>query len=250
MSAKFRHTRRDRIGTAWANRVRAAATARSGQRVHDAWVEAEIDKSWMAAYRLVPGQFGQPVIAEIRVFPHETTEGRPAGQWSAEVLGVYAKPPQGGITAEVIRKVPVAEHRQVGRDFAEWVGGVAPDRAPVGSVTIKIPRSAKMPTRGAVNAKLTGAKFKAVLPARRSKRGRPPIHGDRFFAELARDYAQRVAEGSPHPTKDLAEKRGISRVRMRALLSEARKRKLLSGSGRGRSGGTITNRAEGVLAGE
>ena len=200
----------------------------------------------MVAYRLMPGQFGQPVVAEIRVFPRESTEGRPAGEWSAEVLGVYAKSPQAGITAEVIRQVSVAEHRQVGREFAEWLSGVAPDRA--SKFTIKVvPHSAKAPTRGAINTKLTEAKFKAVLPTQKRKRGRPPIHGDQFFAELARDYAQRVAEGSAHPTKDLAESRSMSRVRMRALLNEARKRRLLSGTGRGRSGGTITERARTVL---
>jgi hypothetical protein len=225
--------------------VRAAATARPDNHVHDAWVEAEIDKAWMVAYRLVPGQFGQPVVAEIRVFPREGAEGRPAGEWSAEALGVYANSPKGGITAELIRKVPVAEHRQVGREFAEWLSRIAPDRAP--KFTINVPRSVKKPTSGAVNAKLTRAKLKAVLPAQRHKRGRPPIHDEQFFAGLARDYALRVAEGSPHPTKDLAEGRGVSRVRMRALLNETRKRKFLSGTGRGRSGGTITNRAGGFL---
>jgi hypothetical protein len=246
MSAEFRSTRRERIGTAWANRVRAAATSRPGNRVHDAWVEAEIDKSWMAAYRLVPGAFGQPLVAEVRICPRESVEGRPAGQWSAEILGVYATAPEGGITADVIRRVSVAEHRQIGREFLDWLNRVAPDRAPAIKFTAKIPRSARKPTAG--TTKLATAKFKAALPITSArKRGRPLIHGDQFFAELAREYAQRVAEGSPHPTKDLADARRVSRSRMRALLNDARKRRLLSRTGRGRSGGSLTERAQGML---
>lgn len=51
-------------------------------RVASSWLEVTIADGWLAAYRLVP-QDGQPVIAEVRVFPAEAGR-RTAGTWSGE----------------------------------------------------------------------------------------------------------------------------------------------------------------------
>jgi hypothetical protein len=144
-------------------------------------------------------------------------------------MGVQATVPEGGITAELGRRVRIGEHRRVGRQFARWL------------------EEAEFPGLKALaesGAPITGY---VLEPAVTAKRGRPRIHFDEFFAKLAKEYGQKTAEGSPRPTADLARLRGLSASRMRALLHEARKRGLLTRTSQGRSGGGLTDRASAIL---
>lgn len=63
------------------------------------WFEQRVDPDWIAAYRLVP-QDGQPIVAEIRLYPYSPKRGLPLGEWTGDA-------PSGGIPAEVLRKVRV-----------------------------------------------------------------------------------------------------------------------------------------------
>src|SRR5262245_12111115 len=87
--------------------------------VAEAWVETPVDATWIVAYRLV-SQSGAPVVAEMRIFPTETAKGRPAGSWSADVLGVHACAPPGGIPAELLRQVSVTAYRSAAQEFLGW----------------------------------------------------------------------------------------------------------------------------------
>ena len=213
--------------------------------VHDAWVEVPLDLEWMAAYRLVAGTHGRPLVAEIRIFPRERSRDRQAGQWSAEALGVTAPIPPYGITAETIRKVRVGDHRAVGVQFARWharneasskPGSKFGSKFTYSSLTARVHRTAVLPVLR--RAKTLKGFVPEPLPI--PQRGRPVVHDDRFFAQLAQDYARRVTEGNVTPTADIGEKRGVSVSRMRALLHEARKRGLLSPTSQGRAGGVVT----------
>lgn len=189
----------------------------------------------MAAYRLVPGRYGEPVIAELRIFPLERTKGRPPGRWSGEVLGIAANIPEGGISADVVRNVSVGVHRQVGREFSRWL-----KEAPLSRTALE---------RALATVKKVET-FKAhvvVESPPEPKRGRPPIRSEKFYAKLAREYAERVAEGSPRPTADVARRRKLPTPKVRDMLHEARRRGLLSPTGQGRPGGELTAKALDIL---
>lgn len=237
MAPKFHAIKARRPKSDWATQVRAAAVLRHGsdKTAHHAWVESALDSDWMVAYRIVPGQHREPVVAELRIFRREHIEGRPAGQWSADVLGIDAAAPGQGITADVIRRVSVSDHRRVGRQFAKWLDAVAPA---VLSAQLRNQRRAPNEPKGK----------KAGEPESRAKPGRPPVHDEQFFAKLARDYAELVRFGSATPTKKLAEQRNLTPSRMRALLHDARERGMLSKAAKGRSGGGLTDSAAAMLA--
>lgn len=215
-------------------RVVTAAAGAPTRRRAEAWVEAVVNEQWMAAYRLVPGPHREPVIAEIRIFPRERARGRPPGRWSAEVLGLDTTIPEGGLSAEVVRQVRIGEHRQVGAAFSRWLDEERTTRQSTF-------RGQTAPALGA----LAGQTF--TLSTLEPKRGRPPIRSEQFYAKLARDYAERVAQGSPRPTTDVARRRRLSAARVRDMLHEARKRDLLSSVGQGRSGGELTPKALAIL---
>ena len=73
------------------------------------WFEARIAPSWRMALRL-HNQRGQPVIAEVRMFPDEPGPRRP-GRWSGE-YGTPNRVPPGGITARVLRMVRTQAFRK------------------------------------------------------------------------------------------------------------------------------------------
>src|SRR5206468_7813862 len=105
---KLRVREASRPKSAWAERVRRSTThGQELQTVYEVWVEAAVNDQWMAAYRLVPGQHREPVIAELRIFPRERMNGRPPGRWSAAVLGIEANVPEGGISADLVRRVRI-----------------------------------------------------------------------------------------------------------------------------------------------
>lgn len=72
-------------------------------------------------------------------------------------------------------------------------------------------------------------------------------HPDQVYASTALAYVRAVSRGSAHPVADVAHSMRMSRDRVRDLLHEARRRGLLTTSGRGRAGGSLTPRCARIL---
>lgn len=181
-----------------------------------------VDESWMAAYRLGI-QPGGIVITELRVFPREQTAARPPGLWSARTRGIDAIAPPGGITARLLRSVPLAEHYQFDKEFhslgrtrAIWSPKKADSRS----------SPAKVPLR------------------RRGPKGRP----DEFYAKIARHYAEAVRSGTTRPVAETAKKLNLKEPQVRDFVHQARRRGLLSKTRQGRVGGLLTEKAERLLS--
>src|SRR5215475_4292276 len=87
--------------------------------VKSLWLEAPVGDSWLAAFRVLV-QKGRPIIAEVRVFPDEKINLRDKGEWSASMLGVDAKAPDGGITAPLIRDIRLGIVRTQMTGILEW----------------------------------------------------------------------------------------------------------------------------------
>ena len=73
------------------------------------WVEMRLAPRWLVVFRVVD-QRGQPVIAEVRVFPALETHDeekkwpQPTGRWRGEYGGKTFVPP-GGLTARLLRGI-------------------------------------------------------------------------------------------------------------------------------------------------
>jgi hypothetical protein len=199
---------------------------RDSVKVEEAWVEAPIGNVWVAAYRLLI-QDGHPVIAELRIFPAEPVRDM-AGRWSAEVLGHNAKAPHGGITARLLRCVRLGEHiNELGKIIRWW-------RQKGGDELFE--PDAMLGRRG----------FKAE-GEQKSRRGRPQVKRDLFFAKFAADYEKLLRAGSRKPVAEIAKRRKLPKEKVRAVIHEARKRRLFSKGIQGKGGGTLTNKAQELL---
>jgi hypothetical protein len=96
--------------------------------VGEIWLETALDDQWRAASRLAV-QNGRPVIAEVRVFPHEPGDRQHVpGRWSADVLGVLAKVPDEGLTARGLRKTRLGEYPTHAHEILKWLVGAYKDR--------------------------------------------------------------------------------------------------------------------------
>lgn len=71
--------------------------------VESSWIENDIGDGWTAAYRIAE-EHGQPVIAEVRVFPTERNGARP-GTWNADIDAASLVIPPGGLRTRKIREV-------------------------------------------------------------------------------------------------------------------------------------------------
>jgi hypothetical protein len=202
--------------------VAKSAGASRRVTVHEAWVEMPLDDKWMTAYRLIAADHGEPVVGEIRVFPRESLNGRPPGNWTAELLGVHASVPQGGIPGDLLRHVRLGVTKEFGPAFSRWFKG-APRRG-----TAQRPR---------------GKRSQSVPAATPPKRGRPTDRGDRFYAQLASDYMKALSGGNGNPVAVVARERSLEQAQVRDMVHQARKRGFLSGTRRGRSGGHLTAKA-------
>lgn len=190
------------------------------------WLEVPMgDGAWVAAARFVIHE-GQPVVAEVRVFPNTRAWHNEPGEWDAEVLGVAASAPQGGLSARLLRRVRLGDHprytRKILADIAQREGGrewFAPDRS-LGALGLTAPE--------------------AERPRPRRERGL----SDLFFAQLAMQYAE-VCEGprSRQAVKVIADRRGATKEKIRQLVREARVRGLLTMGTQGKAGGVPTERA-------
>jgi hypothetical protein len=204
--------------------------AEFGTKVHNVWVEARLDEEWTCAYRLLE-QDGQIVVGELRVFPIEKRKrGEPArkpGEWSAKWLGVEAKAPPGGLTARKLRRVRFDDTRRFIGDALETIRG----------------RVARNPSV----AEILGAFRIYATEGMASTSGRKPLPAEEY-TELAARYVAKVQVGVPEPIAELAAETHYERSRIRWALRRARDEGLLTGTSRGRAGGSLTDKALAILA--
>lgn len=186
------------------------------------WIEQPLGQSWMLAFR-VAYQRGGPVIAELRLFPHDTEHvKRPPGVWSG-ILGDPSRVPPGGITARLLREVRTTAFRKVLRELvARWDRQVMTAQPLPWAHPLK-PASAK------------------------PKRGRPG-RSDVELAQVARAYSKAYVSGQP-PVPAVAKTFQLSRSQARDAIFRARAKGFLSPAAKqGTTGGLLTPSAKSLLA--
>lgn len=221
--------------------------------VRDGWVEVDIDAHWRVALRLSQDEDGEPVFGELRLFPRERNRPRDnfAGRWSAEVRGYRAKAPRNGVTARLLRKMPLGERgrflakiissdeRELSRELS--VGGHVPPWLEEHTVDGWLART---PRRGP-----RGEKRAAPDSPTRIGRGRPPVP-DLELARLAQAYVKRFGVGkSRQATRDAADDLDLdySVALNRVLLARRRGFLVRTGNRQGVAGGVLSAKARAVL---
>lgn len=213
-------------------------------QIHQTWLQTPIDETWIAALRIVPKD-GQPVVAELRIFPnHPDRQGLFAGEWAAEVLDqadiersdLANFIPEGGLTVSKVRKVRLGALReQYGKILRNWE-----KRAKAEGHTI--------------SDLLAAGGWQQATGPQEPHRGRPRTP-DTYFAEIAALYVQALEQGSTHPNIDVANELGrirndfVTSKMVRGWLLEARRRRLLTkpAGGRGHLGGQLTDKGLAAL---
>ncbi len=233
--------------------------------VVDVWCEVDVDQQWRAAFRLVP-YAEQPVIAELRVFPRDDWQGRKPGEWRAEILGMRAPkvvgqrtrtsdtlgrrlpsaathlhasfaPIRHGITAQLLRQIPVGAHLRSTRAFIQlmrkyWAESTHDPHDPIDRELFP--------------------QFTSVPSATPQRQG-PNAWSDLRYAHIAAAYVARIQAGSRRALADIASaSRGaLSVAQVRDAVHAARRRGLLTATTtQGRPGGQLTRRAEAILRAE
>jgi hypothetical protein len=238
--------------------------------VADVWYEVDVGDRWRAAFRLVP-YAGQPVVAELRVFPRDDWPTRNPGQWRAAFLGLDAgrvvgtregrttdrldrsfsvprarntasfAPIQHGITADLLRHIPLGAHARCSRAFIravrrQWA----------------LTKSYQCPDGSLEPAPEPFPQFPAAPGLAPQRRG-PAAWPDVRYARIAAAYVARVETGSRHALADVASaSRGtLSIAQVRDAIHTARQRGLLTPTTQqGRPGGQLTRPAEHLLRAE
>jgi len=202
-----------------------------GRRLDEAWIEVPAGDGWLASYRVVMKQAG-PVVAEIRVLPAEA-DHRTAGIWSHDPESV----PADGIPARVLRRLRLTDPIGLFERFVkQWEGDQGEE------VTQRV--------FGRFGFRRSGG----AVPKRTGRAGR----SDEFYARWAAAYVERLQRGSRHPVRDLVTRPPVKiagfassrapEATVRAIIHEARRRKLLTGAPPGRAGGGLTEKSTKLLA--
>jgi hypothetical protein len=175
---------------------------------------------WTVSYRL-EGQDGEPVVAELRVFPGPSPFlGCPTTD---------AQTPRGGLTRRGLRdRVAIDEALELVPEILEHISAHA---------------------EGLRLADLPADMAAAGIDPHDAGRGKPEL----WFAQLAQDYVE-ARRRSHRPIEDL---RRLPRYRrysvpsIRDYVHRARSKGLLSrGPGAGRAGGQLTDKARALLTAE
>jgi len=198
------------------------------------WFETSIAPRWIVAFRLA-NQRGQPVIAEMRVFPDEPDEQHPRrapGRWSGE-YGAVATVPPGGLGARVLRKIRTQAFKADLRKI----------------MTRKITGHKAKKSEGKWGEEewesvFPGVPLSMVPPqATRGRKGR----SDRELARIAAAYERAYLDNRP-ATAAVAKAAGLTLTKARDAVSRARVRGLLSeASKQGKGGGLLTSLAREIL---
>jgi hypothetical protein len=192
------------------------------------WVEDHLLDGWKVAVRLVPKD-GQPVVAEVRVYPAEPHGDEQPGEWSGSPDSV----PKFGLGARQLKGVRL-------QSMLENFPGLA------GEMRVQMGDDRFFGPRGPLVDH--GFSPTSTEPAR--KVGRPPSQTPLDYAKLSRDYERKVDANNPHPVVELAKERGIPHATMETHLRKARDMGMLSAPPPGRAGGRLTRLAEELLASE
>jgi hypothetical protein len=240
------------------------------------WLEVEISEGWRAALRLVPYVDGQPVVAEVRIFPADHWESRQPGTWRAHFLGVRARQfedgleerdlPEGahfprigkGVTAQHLRQVPFRKVQRYGQSFIRRLGQLgdwtrdplsitAPDSGVDPIAFLEEVDSADPELGGDAALELTLADFRGRQEPQR--RRRTDAWPDLRVAQLAAEYVQQLETGSRKPVQDVADKLGLSPGQVRDAIRRARTRLgiLTATTAQGRPGGRLTDYGRSLL---
>lgn len=212
--------------------------SRGGGKAPQLWVLANIDEDWRADFRLCV-QGDRLVVAEVRLYPRITEDGKQAdfgissgwndgdtagAPWSAgEAAGIEAKAPEGGVTARLLRQVPVHIHETLAT-FADAVG-----------------RGPRIPDAYLAAGPLTAAKLNGE---KKPRQGRPPVPDARLL-KVATIYADAVASGKP--VQAVAAELKMSGSKARDLVHRARQRGFLTQATPGRASGQLTPKATALL---
>lgn len=179
------------------------------------WVNLPLGE-WEAQAR-VEAQDGQPVVAELRVAPWR--------HWKAECSPAT---PAGGLTARELRRLRLGEALAAAHEKIDFLLGR--DAHPESVLNIE---------------PLGFERGKLGKPAGRAPRS------DDYYATVAMAYVDAVRAGSRSPVADAAQALGgFDRTYVRDLLSEARRRELLSRPPKGRAGGELTDKGREALKGD
>ncbi len=179
------------------------------------WIEGKIDADWFARARMV-GRGGRAVVAELR-------------------LCAIDRVPVGGITQEVVRRVPLGS---CGPYLLAYKSSV--ESSGIGGLRQHLAAFSAAAARAGLDLDRLGSNER---PRPRRATGRD----DLFYARLASDYVAVIKSGSRAPIKELAAARGEHNARVRDLVHEARKRGLLSPGSSGVRGGELLPRAKTLL---
>ena len=201
-----------------------------GRQLNEAWIEVPAGEGWLASYRVVMKQ-AVPVIAEIRVLPQEADHRTP-GNWSRDPVSV----PADGIPARVLRRLRLTDPIGLFENFVkQWEADQGEEVAQ------------------RVFGRFGFRRSEGAVPKRTGRAGR----SDAFYARWAAAYVERLQRGSRHPVRDLVTRppvkiAGFASSRapdatVRAILHEARRRKLLTRAPAGRAGGELTEKSMQLL---
>jgi hypothetical protein len=158
------------------------------------WMHVPVDNAWTASYRLTV-QKGQPVVAEIRVYP---AAGFLGGQrlWTGDIPGISPNVPAGGITARLLRRLKVGRDlrtREATLTRLHETGGDVARRA--NAIGLKRPTPRAKPFGGV---------------------GRPAILTQSSYSRLAARSDALTRAGSSTPLRDLAREMELSYARLRS----------------------------------
>lgn len=217
-------TTREEVSTSEQSRLGITAAEIS---VLNVWVRVEVDPHWVVACRMAI-QNDKPVIGELRLFPSDGTHI--ACEWSARLQGPWAQVPYGGVSSKLLRQINIGEVVPLLAEVQRVITRmrkVTPHALPASAQALE----AAFPDRGSREG------------VRRGPKGRP----DRYYAKIAKAYADRIAAGDRSPIRTLATRRRTSLAQVRAAVHQARIRGFLSGGHQGKRGGILTAAARQLL---
>lgn len=188
--------------------------AESGASQPPARVRYQLE-DWVIEY-LIVSEAGAPVIATLLIHPGDVDDPdqrRPV--------------PPGGITARLLRRLHPANAQRFAR--SELAERAEPRDPLADAVALHGYRAADLQAQPG--------------PGR-------PRRPDRFCAEIAAEYTKALDTGSTKPIEDTAELMHYSPAYVRDVISKARRRGLLTRTGRGRAGGQLTAKGRRTLEGD
>lgn len=207
-------TTASRLGLEWYDLRSADVRALVRVEMLDVWIRQDLG-DWRAMLRIVPSKNGNPVIAEVRLFPLEPDAVRQRapfelGEWSGCYVGARAVVPGSGLTARILKSVKLGQARTAG------IGMVREKYCPGGPIEGFWPRR----------------------PAGQPKRGGRRRIPDETVVKLAAVYARDFE--NPNPVELAAKTCHITRTQARDWLHLARKRGILCPADTTRPHGELT----------